>query len=141
MLETGGMGIVEPVLVALLFADRVLVEEGNHKKTIVGTFTEFHADKFPAVFPPWFIYAAATNIEGEHSFSLNLVLEKESQIVLGINGKMKAGHRNKVNELVFPIQRAIFPGPGTYTLTFNIGGAPVGSRLLEVIAQSPSSLS
>jgi Family of unknown function (DUF6941) len=135
------MSVVEPVLVALLFADRVLVEEGNHKKTIVGTFTQFHADKFPAVFPPWYIYAAATNIEGEHTFSLNLVLEKESQVVLGINGMVKAGHRNKVNEFVFPIQRAIFPSAGTYTLTFNIGGAPVGSRLLEVISQSQAAMS
>jgi hypothetical protein len=135
------MSVVEPVLVALLFADRVIVEEGNHKKTIVGTFTQFYSEKFPAVFPPWYIYAAATNIEGEHSFSLNLVLEKESQVVLGINGKMKAAHRNKVNEFVFPIQRAVFPSPGTYTLTFNIGGSPVGSRLLEVISQSQNVLS
>ena len=135
------MSVVEPVLVALLFADRVLVEEGNRKKTIVGTFTQFHSEKFPAVFPPWFIYAAATNIEGEHSFSLNLVLEKESQVIVGINGKMKADNRNKVNEFIFPIQRAIFPSPGTYTLTFNIGGAPVGSRLLEVVPQSPTAMS
>ena len=130
------MSAIEPVLVALLFADRVLVEEGNRKKTIVGTFTQFHSEKFPAVFPPWFIYAAATNIEGEHSFSLNLVLEKESQVIIGINGKMKADNRNKVNEFIFPIQRATFPSPGVYVLTLNIGGIQVGSRLLEVVSQS-----
>jgi len=135
------MSVVEPVLVALLFADRVLVEEGNLKKTIVGTFTQFYSEKFPAVFPPWFIYAAATNIEGEHSFSINLVLEKESQVILGINGKMKAEDRNKVNEFIFPIQRAIFPSPGTYALTFNIGGVQVGSRLLEVVPQSQTAMS
>jgi hypothetical protein len=135
------MSVVEPVLVALLFADRVLVEEGNRKKTIVGTFTQFHADKFPAVFAPWYIYAAVTNIEGEHSFSLNLVLEKESQVILGINGKVKADDRNKVNEFIFPIQRAIFPSAGTYSLTFNIGGIQVGSRLLEVIPQSQTAMS
>ena len=135
------MSVVEPVLVALLFADRVLVEEGNLKKTIVGTFTQFYSEKFPAVFPPWFIYAAATNIEGEHSFSINLVLEKESQVILGINGKMNAEDRNKVNEFIFPIQRAIFPSPGTYALTFNIGGVQVGSRLLEVVPQSQTAMS
>jgi hypothetical protein len=135
------MSVIEPVLVALLFADRVLVEEGNRKKTIVGTFTQFHSEKFPVVFPPWFIYAAVTNIEGEHSFSLNLVLEKESQVVLGINGKVKAEDRNKVNEFIFPIQRAIFPSAGTYALTFNIGGSQVGSRLLEVVPQTQTAMS
>ncbi len=54
---------------------------------------------------------------------------------------MKADLRNKVNELIFPIQRAVFPNPGTYTLTFNIGGAQVGSRLLEVVPQSQTTLS
>jgi hypothetical protein len=135
------MSAIEPVLVALLFADRVLVEEGNHKKTIVGTFTQFHSEKFPVVFPPWFIYAAATNFAGEFSFSVNLVLEKDQQVVLGISGKVKADHRNNVIELVIPIQRAIFPSAGTYSLTFNIDGVQVGSRLLEVTAQPQSSMS
>jgi len=66
--------MAEPVLVALLFADRVIVEEKNKKKTIVGTFTRFYSDKFPVSFPPWYIYAAVTNISEDHSFSLNLVL-------------------------------------------------------------------
>ncbi|OHD74905.1 MAG: hypothetical protein A2V99_04170 [Spirochaetes bacterium RBG_16_67_19] len=135
------MSAIEPVLVALLFADRVLVEEGNHKKTIVGTFTQFYSEKFPVVFPPWFIYAAATNFAGEFSFSVNLVLEKDQQVVLGISGKVKADNRNKVNEFIFPIQRAIFPSAGTYSLTFNIGGVQVGSRLLEVIPQPQNSMS
>jgi len=135
------MSAIEPVLVALLFADRVLVEEGNHKKTIVGTFTQFYSERFPVVFPPWFIYAAATNFAGEFSFSVNLVLEKDRQVVLGISGKVKADNRNKVNEFIFPIQRAIFPSAGTYSLTFNIGGVQVGSRLLEVIPQPQTAMS
>lgn len=135
------MSAIEPVLIALLFADRVLVEEGNHKKTIVGTFTQFYSEKFPVVFPPWFIYAAATNFTGEFSFSVNLVLEKDQQVVLGISGKVKADNRNKVNEFIFPIQRAIFPSAGSYALTFNIGGVQVGSRLLEVIPQPQNSMS
>ncbi|HUX21735.1 MAG TPA: hypothetical protein VMW69_10890, partial [Spirochaetia bacterium] len=57
----------EPVLAGLLFADRIITET-NRKKTIVGTFNRFNAQKLPAVFPPWFIYAAVTNVTGTHSF-------------------------------------------------------------------------
>lgn len=132
--------MAEPVLVALLFADRVIVEEKNKKKTIVGTFTRFYSDKFPVSFPPWYIYAAATNISGDHSFSLNLVLEKEMQVVVPINGKIKVENPRNVIELIFPIGQAIFPSPGEYTLTFNIDGTQVGSRVLEVVQLEQSNI-
>ncbi len=125
--------MAEPVLVALLFADRVIVEEKNKKKTIVGTFTRFYSDKFPVSFPPWYIYAATTNISGDHSFSLNLVLEKDMQVIIPINGKLKVENPRNVIELIFPIGQAIFPSPGKYTLTFNIDGTQVGSRILEIV--------
>jgi len=125
--------MAEPVLVALLFADRVIVEEHNKKKTIVGTFTRFYSGTFPVSFPLWYIYAAATNLSGEHSFSLNLVLEKEMQVIVPINGKLKVENPRNVIELIFPIGQAVFPAPGEYTLTFNIDGTQVGSRILEVV--------
>ncbi|MBN2444198.1 MAG: hypothetical protein JXJ04_22735 [Spirochaetales bacterium] len=121
----------EPVLVALLFADRV-IEEKNHKKGIIGTFSRFYAEKFPAQFPPWFIYAAVTNISGENAFSLNLVYDKAQQVILPISGKCKVENTRSVVELIFPVFRAVFPDEGIYTLTFNIEGNPIGSRILEV---------
>jgi hypothetical protein len=121
----------EPVLVALIFADRV-IEEKNHKKGIIGTFSRFYAKEFPAKFPPWFIYAAVTNISGENSFSLNLVLDKAQQVVLPISGKCQVENTRSVVELIFPVLGAVFPEEGIYTLTFNIEGIPIGSRILEV---------
>jgi len=125
--------LTEPVLVALLFADKVIVEDKNKKKTIVGTFTRFYSDKFPVSFPTWYIYAAATNISGDHSFSLILVLEKEMQVVYPINGKLKVEDPRAVIELIFPVDQAIFPAAGEYTLTFNIDGKQIGSRMLEIV--------
>lgn len=98
----------EPVLVALLFADRVLTEQGNLKKTIVGTFTRFFADNFPVSFPPWYLFAAVTNLDkGKRSFTVNLVSNKD-QVVLGINGEIKVKEEHTVIELIFPIGKAIF---------------------------------
>lgn len=131
--------MAEPVLVALLFADRVIVEHKNMKKTIVGTFTRFHSENFPIMFPPWYIYAAVTNLEGDHTFSVNLVLEKEQQVVIGINGQLNTENRKQVSELIFPINKAIFPSAADYVLTFNIDGQQTGSRILEVMEQSRTS--
>jgi hypothetical protein len=123
----------EPVLIALLFADRVITEEGNHKKSIIGTFSRFYSDKFPITFLPWFIYAGVTNLNGEFNFSFNLVYDKAQQVVVPIGGRFKVEGIRNIVELVFPIIGAVFPDEGVYTLTFNIEGMPVGSRILEVL--------
>ena len=103
IVSTGGergqlMG--EPVLVGLLFSDYI-IDERNNKKGIIGTFSRFHAARFPAQFPPWYIYAAVTNIKNEHDFSLNLVYDKAKQVIVPINGKIKVGDELSVVELTF----------------------------------------
>ena len=122
----------EPVLVGLLFADHIMTEK-NNKKGIIGTFTKFHSANFPARFPPWYIYAAVTNVTGEHDFSLNLVYDKAQQVIIPISSKVKVDDPNAVMELTFRIDAALFPEAGNYTLTFNIDGDPVGSRILQVL--------
>lgn len=126
----------EPVLVALLFADRVIVEK-NNKKGIIGTFSRFYANDFPVVFAPWFVFAAVTNlVKGEHDFSLNLVYDKAKQVILPVSGKMKVEGASEVVEINIPVTGALFPGEGIYMLTFNIDGKQIGSRALEVLQRS-----
>lgn len=124
----------DPVLIAMLFADR-FIEEKNGKKGLIGIFTSFHADKFPILFPPWFIYVAITNIEGEHQFSANLANDLK-EVVFSINGEFVAQNRDRVNDFIFPIHKAIFPRSGLYTFTFNIEGKQIGARILEVVSKT-----
>ena len=124
----------EPVLVGLLVADRV-IEEKSGKKGIIGTFTTFHARSFPASFPPWFIYAALTNVEGEHDFAINLVQSQTNQVVVGLRGKLNSSSAEQVVELVAPIPRAVFPSEGKYDLTFQVDAFPLGARVLRAVRQ------
>jgi hypothetical protein len=126
----------EPVLVGLLFADHLITEQGG-KKGIIGTFTRFQAPRFPVRFPPWHIYAAVTNLTGEHDFSLNLVFEKAQQVIIALNGKFRADDPLAVVELAFRIDGAVFPEAANYVLTFNLDGNPVGSRILQVVEAPP----
>jgi hypothetical protein len=122
--------MTEPVFVALLAADRVISED-NGKKGIIGTFTQFKAPRYPAVFPPWFVYAAVTNLVDAHSFSLNLVNDETQQVVFSAAGQFMVDESRKVVELVIPMLNVVFPAAGTYNLLFNVDGDQIGSRLLE----------
>lgn len=123
--------MAEPVLVGLLFADRIIIEN-NGKKGIIGTFNRFHAAQFPVVFPPWAIYAAVTNLVGKHRFELNLGADDNSQIVIPINGEFDVKQRLDIVELTPAIAGAVFPAQGRYNLMFSIDGEPVGARVLTV---------
>ena len=93
----------EPVFVALLLADRVITED-NQKKAIIGTFTQFTVRQVPAGLPPWYVYAAVTNLAGEHPFSLNLVVDELARQV-----KRHRDKRRKRRETRAAIAKAL-PG-------------------------------
>ena len=123
----------EPVFVALLLADRVITED-NQKKAIIGTFTQFTVRQVPAGLPPWFIYAAVTNLAGEHPFSLNLVFDRSQQVIFSAGGTLKVDDPRRVVELVIPVPNVVFPEAGTYVVSFHVGGEQIGSRILDVVA-------
>ena len=122
----------EPVFVALLIADRVITED-NQKKAIIGTFTQFTVHQLPAALPPWFIYAAVTNLAGEHAFSVNLVFDRSQQVVFSAGGKISVDDPRRVVELVIQVPNVVFPEEGTYDMLFHIDGDPIGSRILDVV--------
>ena len=123
----------EPVLVALLFSDRVIVEEKNHKKSIIGSFDHFNSPQFPAVFPPWFIYAAIANIKEDSDFTLNLVKDDGSDaVVIAVTGRLQVKNPGAMLDIIVQVANAKFPSPGNYILTLNVGTHQVGSRLLQV---------
>jgi hypothetical protein len=126
----------EPVLAGLLFADKIITED-NGKKAIIGTFTRFFAQAFPASFPPWAIYAAVTNVAGEHLFALNLFEEENHQMILPLTGKFEVKLKSDIVELTPTIMGAVFPRAGKYTLLFLVDDEQIGARTLFVEAAPP----
>jgi hypothetical protein len=126
----------EPVLVGLLFADRVITEN-NGKKSVIGTFNRFLAPNFPMIFPPWFIYAAITNLDGKHEFSLSLGEDDSERLLFSLGGGLDCPDSGNVIELEAALANIAFPGPGKYVLTFQIDNFPIGSRILTVDKANP----
>ena len=124
--------MTEPVFVALLLADRVITED-NQKKCIIGTFTQFTVRQVPVTLAPWFVYAAVTNLAGDRSFSLNLVVDRTQQVIFSAGGTLHVDETRRVVELVIPVPNVVFPEAGTYIVTFHVEGEQIGSRILDVV--------
>jgi hypothetical protein len=121
----------EAVLTGLLFADRLAQEIGG-KWTISGTFSVFQAAQTPVSFPPWYIYAAVANLEGEHSFTLNLAHDQTSHVALSVSGTFQVSEPKFGVELAVPVFQCVFPHFGDYNLILLVDNQPVGGRVLEV---------
>ncbi len=128
----------EPVLTGLLFADRLAQEVGG-KWTISGTLSVFQAAQVPVSFPPWYLYAAVANLEGEHSFTLNLAHDLTSHVALSVSGTFQVNEPKFGVELAIPVFQCVFPHFGDYNLVLLVDNQPVGSRVLEV-RQTPPKL-
>lgn len=123
--------MTEPILLAILFADRIIIEN-NNKKGIIGTFDKFIAQAFPVTFPPWGIYVSLTNITGKLPFAITLLHLETNQIVLPINGELESASPEQTIELTFNLAGVVFPSPGRYNLSVELGGELLGSRVLYV---------
>lgn len=119
------------VCYAILFADRIITEN-NGKKGLIGVFSQFNFPRFPAIAPPWYIYVAVTNISGKHEFSLNLVRDEAQHVVLPIAGEIEIPNTENDTEIIIPVFNLTFQKQGNHTLTFNIDGRQLGSRILKV---------
>ena len=128
--------MAEPVLLAILFADKVITED-NGKKGIIGTFTRFNAPSFPAVFQPWAIYVAFTNIHGPHKFSFELIKTDDNTVIFPVQGDFNVASKEETVELGINIAGVTFPAEGKYYLVFKINGETVGARFLQVSKVEP----
>lgn len=127
---------MDALFVGLLFADRV-IEETNHKKGIIGTFTYFHSEKVPVVFPPWFIYAAVSNLSAEekHSFVVNIAHEETQAVIFSAGGELQVDGPKTVAELPIPVTTG-FPKFGTYIVSFVVDGSELVTRKLDLFQRT-----
>lgn len=78
----------EPLLNTLLMAD-VIVSEDNGKKILVGVFSRFNLQQFPAQVAPWYLYAGVENLVGRNTFTFNLAREDTQEVAFSVGGEIQ----------------------------------------------------
>ncbi len=131
---------IEPTITPnITFSDGVIREHGSNKLTLIGTFHQFTAPRFPFQPLPFFVTICLSNLRGklDHYKTAIRIEEKSSGfVVASAGGEIGTSDEIKSTDTVqVPFQvTGIFPSPGLYSVIVMAQGEPVGSRDLVVNA-------
>jgi hypothetical protein len=125
----------KPILKAMLLCDLTLVEEGTHKRTLIGLFDRLKASKFPTVHPSMSVYVQFRELEGQFDFVLELVdLESEKTTNRAVIKDFSVRDRSSDCELVFNLLSVKFDHPGDYEFRIFAGDTIFGQKSFKVLA-------
>jgi hypothetical protein len=122
----------EPNCYSILFADRI-IREDNGKIGLVGIFEQFMAPSLPFAPLPWGIYIAIDNVDpGKHILTANLAQDETQSVLFPVtlNLEQHGPGPIQIPLAVPPIQ---FSAYGSYSLTVNLDGSQIGSRILKLL--------
>ena len=120
---------MEVAVHALLTADKV-IEEKNGKKSVIGIFRNINLPKFPHNSPsPWYVFVSFTNVSGKHSLTVNMAHDESVQVIISVNGEIESKRPADDVDVILEVS-PVFPSPGNYTITVNLDGGQIASRVI-----------
>jgi hypothetical protein len=103
-----------PSVIAILICDRIIVEAGTGKKSVIGVFGELRGHTLPMVVPIGF-YARLTDAEGKYIFRVDVVYSNESEQIGRLETEpIAVANRLGFVELALNLPPLPFPRFGRY---------------------------
>ncbi len=122
-----------PSLLAILLCDRVIVEQGTGKKTLVGIFEDLWSAAEPTTAQIGF-FARMTDLEGQYVFAIKIVrIAAEGEIVVG-DAKLGAGQpiTDRLLSLDIAVNAPVaFPNFGKYEFQLFANDMYIGRAVLN----------
>ena len=123
-----------PILKAMLLCDSTLLEEGSHKRTLIGLFDSIRSSQFPTVHPAMSVYVQFREIEGVFDFSLELVdLADEKPLNKAVVKQFHVKDRSRDCELVFNLLSVKFDHPGAFEFRIYVNDCIFGQKSFQVL--------
>ena len=125
---------IKPILKAMLLCDLTIVEEGTHKRTLVGLFDRIKATEFPSTHPSMSIYVQFREIEGQFNFMLELFdLDQGKSMNRAVIKDFRVQDRSRDCELVFNLMSVKFEQPGDYEFRIYVNDYIFGQKSFKVL--------
>src|SRR5262245_3803408 len=119
-----------PVVLGLNLCDYVIVEERTRKVSLIGTFSGLGTAEFPALAPPFSVFAMLTDGLGSATIELIVIqMETNEQVYLH---QAVLTFPDKVAEVRYHlrVRQCTFPTPGNYQFTLVLDGEWMAHRRL-----------
>jgi hypothetical protein len=126
MFEQGGNAVkARPVTSAFLLCDRIITEEGTHKKALIGIFTTMLVSEFPMNHGPVWLYYKGTMEVGEHEFHVDYARRGADELLGEVKGLLVVKDGKVPTELAAELPFITIPSEGVYEFKLWIDGAYV----------------
>jgi hypothetical protein len=122
-----------PSVLAIVLCDRIIIEQGTGKKTLIGIFNNLNAASFPTVQPVGF-YASLTDLEGHYRFDIRVVrlAGDGEELMGGAEAEFTAHDRLAILEMAVNLPPVPFTAPGRYEFQLFADGVYIGRATLNV---------
>ena len=125
---------IKPILKAMLLCDQTIVEEGTHKRTLIGLFDRIKGTEFPTTHPSMSIYVQFREIEGTFDFVLELFdLDQEKPMNRAMIKEFRVQDKSRDCELVFNLMSVKFDHPGDYEFRIYVNDYIFGQKSFKVL--------
>jgi len=122
----------KPTLLSINICDQVIREEGTHKHSLIGMFSNINAMKFPCIHPCLHVYIAVTGGRGKQTGELRFINDETSKVVMDLKGEVEFPNPLAIVEMNFRIANLRLDKPGSYHFEFWLDKELVGQRHFTV---------
>lgn len=125
---------VKPILKAMLLCDQTLVEEGTHKRSLIGLFDRVKVPVFPTVHNSMSVYVQFREIEGTFDFTLELHdIAEDKTLHKAVVNRFNVKDRSRDCELVFNLLSVRFLHAGEYEFRIFVNESVFGQKSFQVV--------
>ncbi len=124
----------KPILKAMLLCDMTIVEEGSHKRTLIGLFDRIKSREFPTAHPSMSVYVQFREIEGTFDFALELFdVDDEKSINRAVIKDFHVQDKSRDCELVFNLLSVKLEHAGEYEFRIYVNDLVFGQKSFQVL--------
>ncbi len=118
----------------MLLCDQTIVEEGTHKRTLIGLFDRIQSSQYPTVHPAMSVYVQFREIEGIFEFTLELFdLAAGKAMNKALIKDFRVQDKSRDCELVFNLLSVRFDRPGDYEFRIFVNDNIFGQKHFKVL--------
>ncbi len=122
----------KPIVYAFLTADRVLREEGSHKFSVIGIFSNFILDEFPGIVAPWYIFISMVAAGGDHIAEIRISDSDGVDLFPPLVTKTTVDGEASTYDIVVPVNNLEFKHEGIHGVRFAFDGEELIRRAINV---------